>query len=363
MQTLTSVSRAGRNWHYLLKVTPVLFALLTVNTYAVDLMAPFRGLKGLFGDEDNVVVWQGQGQYIKIVEQDWDRDHKRAPKNDHPASISAPHIAVVLASLQAWRPEDSPESDRSVPLFTNEEVSLFSPMLADALTKAGPKQDVVFAFAGIHDDFSSDRNRTTAGRMFMNEGLLNIIFGDILQPTDGDADDISHYAKPHRAGKRMEPTSRDIVVNIGLGIRHYTVFERPRVDWIMIDVPAMIAAYRGPEIITPAPVVSVTTPAGDPLSKENRKLREELARLRKENAGSTAPAQAAVALPQIGNTQAAPFNADVSANRQISPPAVTAAPAAADVQGRLQLLKELHDKGLITDQEYDAKRKEIVDQI
>jgi len=76
-----------------------------------------------------------------------------------------------------------------------------------------------------------------------------------------------------------------------------------------------------------------------------------------------APAQAAVALPQIGNTQAAPFNADVSANRQISPPAVTAAPAAADVQGRLQLLKELHDKGLITDQEYDAKRKEIVDQI
>ena len=332
---------------------------------AIDLMAPFRGLKGLFGDKDAVVVWQGQGQYIKIVEQDWDKDHKRAPRNDHPASISAPHIAVVLATLQAWRPEDSPESDRSVALFTNEEVSLFSPMLAEALAKAGPKQDVVFAVAGIHNDFSAERNRTTAGRMFMHEGQLNIIFGDILRPSDGDAADISHYSEPHRAGKRMEPNSRDIVVNRGVGIRHYTVFERPRLDWVMIDISAIVAAYRGPKLIAPAPVVNATAPAaGDSLSRENRKLREELARIRKQNTDNVEPAAAVVTQPPSSNSQTGAYNAGMSANRDSSPTTGTAVPDTMDpVQRRLQLLKDLHDKGLITDQEYDAKRAAIVDEI
>ena len=355
MKIFSFVSRADRNW----RCVPLLLALLAGNAYAVDLMAPFRGLKNLFGnDDDAMVVWRGQGQYIKIVEQDWDKDHRKAPRNEHPAQVTAPHMAVVLASLQGWRPEDSPESTRSVPLFTNDEISTFAPMLADALAKAGPKQDVVFATSGRHEGVSNDGARTNAARMFVTNGKLNIIFGDALRPATGAANDISQYSEPHRAGKRLEPTSRDIVLNKGAGINYYTIFDRARVDWLVIDIPALVAAYRGPELVTsPMPSVSANGPAGETLSQENRKLREELARLRKDGgAAATSVAPAVVAQPPAAGSR--PI--DQSSTPPISAPATGAADS---VQKRLQLLKELHDKGLISDKEYEAKRKEIVDQI
>jgi hypothetical protein len=358
--------------------TIIRIALLTVtltacaSLQAVDLMAPFRGLKGLFGKDDSVVIWQGRGQYIKIVEQDWDRDHRRAPGNDHPAQVSAPHMAVVMAALQAWRPEDKPQTDRSVPLFTDEEISLFAPMLADALAKAGPKQDVVFAVTDTHAGFPRDARRSTAGRMFMQSGRLNIIFGDVLRPADdGDDDDISHYTEPRRAGKRMEPTGRDVVIGSGSGISYYRVFERPRVDWVMIEVPAIAAAYRGPPLVATAPAITpagAASPAGGALSTENRRLREELARLRKESALNPGAAPAAVTQPppnaNITPVEPVPAPAPVAAQPRASPAAAPpAANVPATVQQRLRLLKDLHDQGLITDQEYDAKRKEIVEQI
>jgi len=355
MKIYRFVYLADRRWRW----AALLLALLAGNVYAIDLMAPFRGLKNLFGnDDDAMVVWQGPGQYIKIVEQDWDKDHRKAPRNEHPAQVTAPHMAVVLASLQGWRPEDSPESTRSVPLFTNEEISTFAPLLADALTKAGPKQDVVFATSGRHEAFSNDSTRTNAGRMFVTNGRLNIIFGDVLRPGTGDVNDISQYSEPHRAGKRLEPTSRDIILSKGVGINYYTIFDRARVDWAVIDVPTLVAAYRGPELITsPMPSVSASSPPGETLSQENRKLREELARLRKEEGGvSPSVAPAVVAQPPASGSQPADENATSSAG-------APAASAADSLQKRLQLLKELHDKGLISDKEYDAKRKQIIDQI
>lgn len=373
----------------LLKVLLLIFFLFTGSAaHAVDWLAPVKGLKNLFGGDDSIVIWQGPGQFVKIVEQDWDHDHRRAPKNEHPATISAPHLAVVLFSLQAWRPEDSPESDRSVRLFTDDEISLIAPKLADALGRAGPKQDVVFGVTGNYDNFSRDRRRATAGRMFVNNGKLNIIFGDVLRPVfNEDPDDISEYDRPHRAGKRMEMTSSDNIVRNGIGIDHYTYIERPRLDWIQVDVPEVVAAYQGPQLVNPVPVVNESYPADGALSKENRKLREQLARMRKETGETQAPAVMSkpqpsasesltqpqprqpasepLAQPQPQYTRpAAPANAASSASGNRMPPDNIPTPAELDsIQKRLQLLKQLHDQGLITDQEYNAKRKEIVEQI
>jgi len=347
------------------------------SAFAVDWLAPVKGLKNLFGGDDSIVVWKGSGQFIKIVDQDWDRDHRRAPKNDHPATISAPHLAVVLVSLQAWRPEDSPETDRRVRLFTDDEISLIAPKLADALSKAGPKQDVVFAVNGNYN-FTRDSRRTTAGRVFMYNGKLNIIFGDVLRPTGNeDPDNISEYEQPHRAGRRIDSNGRDIIVSNGIGVDHYTYIERPRLDWILVDVPEVVAAYSGPQLIDPIPVVNESHPVENGLSKENRKLREELARMRKESGeyqqnGPTAMSQPQQPVsappvrvqPQYNTRPAAPANAGVTSSRGITTPDKIQTPAELDsIQKRLQLLKELHDKGLITDQEYNEKRREIVDQI
>lgn len=338
--------------------------------YALDLLAPFKGIKNLFGgDEDNIVVWQAQGQYVKIVEQDWDRDHTRAPRNSHPANIDPSQISIVLASIRAWPPEGSPESDPSVGLFTQDEIRSLSSRLSEALSKAGPKQDVVFAVTDVHQGFSGNGRRATGARMFMYDGKLNIIFGDVLRPADSGSDDISHYEKPRRAGKRMESLGRDNIVYAGAGMSYYRVFERPRLDWIMMDVPAVVAAYRGPELIAPAaasaaPVTAATTvkaviPKNNSLSQENRRLREELAHLRKQAAeeGSTE-------ISTYEQSRPAPVNKPVPGKVEVAPQEhVVTDDKLESIEQRLQLLKELHDKGLITDQEYNNKRSEIVDQI
>lgn len=357
----------------------VFFLTAGCSAYAVDWLAPFKSVKKMFSHDNSIVVWQAPGQYIKIVDQDWARDHRKAPDNDQPANISVSDLSMVLSSLQGWRPEDEPEMNKSVPLFTADEVSLLAPKLADALGRAGPNQDVVFAVSG---NLPGDRSRTSAARIFVYKGKLNMIFGDVLRPAgNADPDDISEYNEPHRAGRRIQSNGRDIIVRNGIGIDHYTYFDRPRLDWIEVSVPEVVAAYSGPQPVYTAPlaVVNENYPADDPLSKENRKLREELARARarKEAGGTQAPAATAMAKPQqpVSVPQAQP---QPRPQYRTPPPVQTQMPTGSgatatdkiqtqaeldSIEKRLQLLKELHDKGLITDKEFNAKRKEIVEQI
>ena len=358
----------------------VFFLTAGGSAYAVDLLHPIKSIKSLFSHDDSVVVWQAPGQYIKIVDQDWARDHRKAPENDQPANISLADLKVVLASLQGWRPEDEPEMNKSVRLFTDDEISVLAPKLADALGRAGPKQDVVFAVAG---NLPGDRRRTTAARIFVYDGKLNMIFGDVLRPTaDADPDDISEFDEPHRAGRRIQSNGRDIIVRNGIGIDHYTFFDRPRLDWIQVNVPEVVASYRGPQQVNSVPIAAMNESyqADDAVAKENRKLREELARARarKETSQTQAPAATAMVQPRQPASLPKAQPLPKPQYRKPSPPVQTqmstsSGATATDkiqtqaeldsIEKRLQLLKELHDKGLITDQEFNAKRKEIVEQI
>lgn len=377
----------------MLKVLLVTFCLAAGNqAYAVDWLAPFKSVKRLFSHDHSIVVWQAPGQFVKIVDQGWDHDHRRAAPNDQPATISAPHLAVVLNTLRGWRPEDTPETDNSVPLFTNEEISLLAPKLSEALSRAGPKQDVVFGVTGTYENFPQEQRRTTAARVFVYDGKLNMIFGDVLRPTgNADPNDISQNDEPHRAGRRIDSNGRDIIVKNGIGIDHYTYFTTPRLDWIQIDVPQVLAAYGGPHpAVNPEQTASVEPTSVEPvaatvsypvdssMSKENRKLREELAHMRQaagENqSGSTAMAQpqsapqpASAPQPQYRPhpAPAAPANSKIARNRTAAPTQEKIQTSAMldSIQKRLQLLKKLHDQGLITNQEYKAKRKEIVEEI
>ena len=136
----------------------------------------------------------------------------------------------------------------------------------------------------------------------------------------------------------------------------------------------MVAAYHGPEMVKPVPVANEEIQTDGALSKENRKLREELARMRKEEGETQAPVPTAMAqqprpvtvsppVPHPYTTPSTPVKAATGGGNVTSSAKVETQADLDSIQKRLQLLKELHDKGLITDQEYNAKRKEIVEQI
>jgi hypothetical protein len=328
--------------------------------HALDLLSPF---KNMFGKDDSIIIWQAPGQFVKIAEQDWDRKHRKAPRNSHPAAVDPNELAVVLAAIQSWDTEGV--SNREMAVFTPEAIRQLSVQLTAALDRAGPNQDVVFAVTGRHDGISGDR--TTAGRMFMHEGELNIIFGDVLSPNRKSDDNTSHYTKPHRAGKRMEPLSRSVRVANGPGIAYWQGNGWNRDDWIKIDIARTLAAYRGPPIqvaAQAAPVMSATAPAAVNDDLQQRwQQREELARQRKQmeqsQAGQTAtPAQAAQAPAEV-RTQPRVQAAPVYSNSATS----TASSGMDSLEHRLATLKSLYEKDLITKDEFDSKRREILGEL
>jgi hypothetical protein len=325
--------------------------------HALDLLKP---IKSLFA-ADEKIVWQAPGQFVKIVEQDRIRKDRRPAKNSHPSDLTASQIATVLASLKVA------SAGKTVPIFTQAEVTLLAEKLADAFDDALPTQDVVFSIAGGQDGAAG--HPTTAGRMFVQGARLQIIFGDVQQSAAGDPGNTSHHVEPHRAGKRKERIDKELVIADGPGVSYFSASDRERTDWILVDVPAVIAAWRGPAILpaaAPVPVAApglppapqaatsaVIAPAGTPIAppgaaavppitaeqqrqlEERRQMAEEMARLRKQ-----------VQEQSGGGTTAAP-----------------AKPAGKSVEERLATLQSLHQKKLITDEEYEAKRKALLEEL
>jgi len=313
---------------------------------AVDLLSPF---KKMFNKEEEGIIWQDKDEFVKLVEQDWGRKHRRAPVNSHPVNLNPNNIAVVLESLRTWGPKKTSAEGKMVAIFTPEKISLLSGKLAQALSQAGLEQDAVFAVADTYQDLGNSGRRATGGRVFVHEGDLNIIFGDILSPApEGKKQNTSHYSKPHRAGKRMESLGRAFRVASGPGIGFWKEKGSQREDWVVIDIPILspglpVAAEKNTQIPTPA----------SSKLQENWQMREEMARLRKE-------------LEDSKNRQAAEEPAGIEPARATvpAPPARTeTAEKSTMIEQRLSTLRSLHEKKLITDEEYEAKRKEILAEI
>jgi hypothetical protein len=374
----------------------LLTAFLLAGTHpvaAVDLLSPF---KNLLGSDDSTIIWRDNGAFVKITEQDWDRKHTKAPRNQHPAQINPNELALALAAIETWDTEGL--SNRQIHVFSQHSIQQLVTPLVEALNRADPDQDVVFAITDEHEELSGVR--TTAGRMFMQDGELNIIFGDVLA-SGGYDDDTSHYAKPHRAGKRMESLSRSTRVAAGPGMRLWETEFSSRDDWLIVHMGQTEAAYRGAPIqsisppvqaqstarVAPAASVASAPVSGDQLQRWQQ--REEMARARKqmEATQGAAPAVVAPAAPAPAPVATTPAPAARPVPVPVRTPAPTASaapPIAAAVQTapvynsslptaeshndkrvdeRLTTLKSLHDRGLITKDEFDAKRREILDQL
>ena len=313
---------------------------------AVDWLKPLK----VFGDEEEIVVWQGPGIYVKIVEQDRFKRYERPPKNEHPAAIGARDIGAVLASLKTGK-------DGS--LFTSGEIAQVAPKLAEALGRVQPRQDVIFA---VSDAQGKSGRRITAARAFVEAGQLNIVLGDTLQPGGESAPQIiDHRESPWRPGRRRETLDSSQPMGGGPGISFRAGARSPREDWAIIEVRTLAAAYRGPQIplaTAPAPAEGAAVETNAQLLQERQQMRLEMARMRKQldaqPGAATGPA--APPAPQPAAPTAAP--ADIRASSPAPAPAGTQS-----VEQRLSTLQSLHEKKLITDEEYAAKKKRILDEL
>ena len=247
----------------------------------------------------SVVLWSDADQWVKIEPQD---DPAAAP-NDHPAQLGGEAITAALAALQVRLvdPDTGTESQR--PVFTPDELGNLTPHVTAGLAKAGPRQDVTFSTIDGRSLAAGGLIRkpgVNAGRIFVSDGQLNVIFGELQ----------SGYRKKNVYGQRSEDfTPR----------RQGSRSEATEQKWIL-------AAGPGLEFHT--------TPDGT--------IRNDWAVI------DTAVARSEVL--------AAPQPSDA--------PARQATPAAnADLEERLRKLKDLKDKGLISEEAYRARMQELLSEL
>ena len=104
--------------------------------------------------------------------------------NNHPIKIPEDILRKMLKQLAYKYDRDEPE----IPLFSSKELNLLTEYIPKALMKASPNEDITFVIKGPHSStrWAFAEERLTAGRVFVANNQLNLILGALqedLQPT------------------------------------------------------------------------------------------------------------------------------------------------------------------------------------
>lgn len=248
---------------------------------------------------DTVVLWSANDQWVKIEPQD---DPEASP-NDHPAQLATEAISNALAALQVRIVDEDMTTETQRSVFTREELRNLAPRIASGLAKAGPQQDVTFSTIGSHVLAAGGLVKdpgVNAGRVFYDGVKLNVIFGELQ----------SNYRKKNVYGQREDFTPRQQGSRDKAAKQKWTLAPRPGVEFhstgeggIRNDWVAIDSTVATDQTLAPA--------------------------------------------------AAAPPTAEGSGVRKSS----------SDIEQRLRTLKELKDKGLISEEVYRAKMQELLSEL
>ena len=280
--------------------------------------------------ESNLVVWERGDQIVQLARQ----DDASAPPNEHPVRVTADEIEAMLNELRLRYADDASDA-APVSVFTKEEIDNLGKAIAFGLERATPSQDIIFHVIGarrLSRGAFLRRNRVNAGRVFYRDGNLNIIFGQVQTPyrkknVYGQIDEDFY---PRNYGSRTAAAEHDVELLTNRSVRHYQGDAGTRDDWLVIE-PGV--ASGGVADVTAIP--------------------------EREGSGSSAvtvepaPAQTAPTSAPAESTITAAGQVEESINEVLPP-------STADIEERLEALKRLRERDLITEEAYQAKMKEIL---
>jgi hypothetical protein len=263
-------------------------------------------------------LWRSGQQNVKIERQ----DTKSGGPNDHPIVLDPDQIKGALAALEVRvKPQEQPIS-----VFISQDLDILGKQISEGIAQAGPDQDVTFAVISQRKSlygFAKER-RVTTGRVFYREGKLNIIFGNMLDTVgqyDGTSAKPLTTQNPVFPGSRIRPVSHSWVLETGPDMRFYSGADKIRTDWVVLDLASM-AAHEA---------------LGMKPAKEEPAMVQE-----------PAPAPAPVEQAPVAVQPAQPVQI-------VQPPKTSKT-----IEERLRILDDLKSKKLITEQEYKAKRANIL---
>jgi putative oligomerization/nucleic acid binding protein len=289
-----------------------------------------------FFDDDEDIIWQGApNNYFKYD----DQDSSKYGKNDHPVELEEKEIIDALTALE-YTEKNILNVESIVSVFSYSQVRLLAEYLSKGLDEAKPAQDIIFVIGGKRSKLIVLKTKIfLTGRAFYKDNKLNIIIGEfdfarntafeaVLDP--GDTGEIAYsFSFGSRTGK-----SKGFKENINsiTGVSQKEMKGKPRQDWFEIDVKLAAEAYLTNKKEKESPGLNQDRALkieAAKLAKQRREMRAEMARMRKD-------------MEQRNNSTPS---------------------SAKSIEERMTTLDKLLEKGLISQEEYEVKRKEILNDI
>lgn len=250
-------------------------------------------------------VWhKNEYNYVKLAKPD-----KEIGKLEHPADISPEQILKVLTSIKYQRALinlGALGKPKEYDLFTKEEAEIITPYISQAFKEANSSQWVDFSIE-VHRGpgliFGSDQ--LTDGVLFIKNGKLNIAFRNISMKLGvDDTPNIVSPIKAYPGSAKLIPKENQELAKNKKGKNVY--------NWLIIDL----------------------NPQKDQTQELKKTESEKTIETQKPESQSTqAPSEQTQPKPQKS------------------------------IKERLTELRELYDQGLISEEEYNKKREEILKEL
>ncbi len=256
-------------------------------------------------------------------------DNGGQPPSLQPLTLSAEALAKVLESLQVT------SHGTAATLFDKESAASFARGLSVAFTKATPSQDLLFMITA-HVDTGGLLNRQlgNSGRAWLDQKGLNLAFSEV------QVDFVGPYEAVRKV-RLFDFGSRQRASAVTLGPDGA---DHPRPDTAVIGLATQVDPTTGQDLVIPI-MAAARERSAAPRAAVSSPYPMVDAQGRPVSATGAVPVAPAASPASAGTSSVSP-----------------AAPISADAaERRLQTLQRLHDKGLISDQEYQAKRQQVLD--
>ena len=194
--------------------------------------------------QDGRTLWETGLQYVKVV----NRDVAGGVANEHPESLSSDQMRTVLSSLYVV--QEKLFKTTEVPLFSRSELQILSTALSSGFGQVEPSEDINFVSIGSHAGAIAKEQKTNTGRVFINDGRLNIIFGlvhEIYRDKDvATGQEIDRRLNPLLPGKRSFDSKPAVRVALDKGQSYYLDPQtgKERGDWLVIDIATVLATAQ-----------------------------------------------------------------------------------------------------------------------
>ena len=241
--------------------------------------------------------------------------------NAHPASLTPAQVAAVLFRLQV-QIKSVVHGNALAALFTETSVRSLAPAISEALGKATAREDISFAISERRSGSLGQELYVTSAKVFVRDGELNIIMGEVIRPLRSVINrrsQTSDSVLQPRSGYLSAAVMDQIEVEPGS--RRQALSGNTLVENTLIRFPELTGATRKDWV-----VVSLTALADEKIVDEK------------------------TANPKPIELQTAPPGVELG----------TPANESATIEARLRRLKALREQGLISEETYREKQRELL---